>query len=243
MRQLYIFSKQTFYYILSACLLLATAAAVNAHEGVFDDDGCHYDESTDKQHCHLDDVTPEIFMEVCNFDNDRKYQKSEFKSKRYKHWLDEDKNGLNTLEELLTLSAEVQVTYEHKRRSKKKRTVASGIWYDPYTDLIIDNPAEMDVEHLVPLEEAHRSGAWQWRAKRRKQYANDLANDATLVVVSLDGNEGKRDKDPAQWLPPNKEYHCQYVSDWMDVKDTWGLCYDEAEIAAIQEIKLTCSDK
>jgi hypothetical protein len=49
-------------------------------------------------------------------------------------------------------------------------------------------------------------------------------------------NSAKSDKDPSQWLPPNRSYHCEYVLNWVQVKESYGLTYDKREKAAIEEI-------
>lgn len=36
--------------------------------------------------------------------------------------------------------------------------VVSGLWHDAYTGETVRDPGELDVDHLVPLAEAHRSG-------------------------------------------------------------------------------------
>ena len=49
-------------------------------------------------------------------------------------------------------------------------------------------------------------------------------------------NASKSDKDPAQWLPPNANYHCDYVKNWVEVKTLYGLTYDQVEKTAIENI-------
>ena len=36
------------------------------------------------------------------------------------------------------------------------------------------------------------------------------------VETSL--NRSKGDNRPDKWMPPNEEYHCQYVTDWEAIK-------------------------
>ena len=49
-------------------------------------------------------------------------------------------------------------------------------------------------------------------------------------------NALKGDKDPSEWLPPNKEYHVTYVKNWVEIKTLYGLTFDKKEIAVIEEI-------
>ena len=160
-----------------------------------------------------------------------------YKKRLYNYWIDEDKNGLDTRAEVLRKEVVSSVILEEKRGRKK---IAAGAWYDHYTGSYIKNPNKIDVSHLVPLKEAHKSGAWDWSEERRKEYANDLENEATLIAVSKKANRKKGSKDPALWMPLNKEYHCQYIQDWIQIKEEWQLCYDGLEALAVKRIYQTC---
>ena len=61
------------------------------------------------------------------------------------------------------------------------------------------------------------------------QYANDLTNHEALIAVSSSANRSKGDKDPSDWMPPNKDYWCEYIRDWQIVKKLWALNMDEKE--------------
>ena len=58
---------------------------------------------------------------------------------------------------------------EEERRS-------DGTWFSWYDGRTISNSSELDIDHMVPLAEAHSSGAWKWDASRKRQYANDIAH-------------------------------------------------------------------
>ena len=57
--------------------------------------------------------------------------------------------------------------------------------------LITINPNALDIDRLVPLAEAWRSGAWAWTSLQRQAYANDLSESRALVAVSLGQNRSK----------------------------------------------------
>ena len=76
----------------------------------------------------------------------------------------------------------------------------SGKWLDPYTGQIFTNPGDLDIDHMVPLAEAHRSGADTWTAEQREDYANDLFHTDGLIAVSASANRSKGSRDPSQWL-------------------------------------------
>jgi hypothetical protein len=46
----------------------------------------------------------------------------------------------------------------------------------------------VDIDHLVPLAEAWRSGAGKWTTSRRTEFANDLTNPE-LIAVSSTSNQ------------------------------------------------------
>jgi len=58
--------------------------------------------------------------------------------------------------------------------------------------------------------------------------------------VSASSNRSKGASDPAEWLPPNGGYHCQYVITWVEVKLRWQLSADAAEIAALRNYGARC---
>ena len=120
-----------------------------------------------------------------------------------------------------------------RRRENGTCEVFAGQWLDPYTNTVITVPWVLDIDHLVPLKEAHQSGAYTWPQSKRVEYANYLADEWHLLAVSASENRRKGDKDPAQWLPPNSEFVCTYLANWIRIKRKWDLSMDTAEAAAI----------
>lgn len=51
--------------------------------------------------------------------------------------------------------------------------VEVGRWLDPYTGSTYTDPADIDIDHVVPLANAWRSGASGWSEAEREAYAND----------------------------------------------------------------------
>ena len=58
------------------------------------------------------------------------------------------------------------------------------------------------------------------------------------VETSL--NRSKGDNGPDKWMPPNEEYHCQYVTDWEAIKRRWGLDMSVQEAVAAETINGSC---
>ena len=139
----------------------------------------------------------------------------------FKHWIDADKNGCNTRAEVLIEEAIV------KPKIGPKCKLTGGKWLSTYDEKIITNPSQLDVDHLVPLAEAWRSGAWKWTASQRQAFANDLDNSEALIAVTLTTNRSKGDKDPTLWTP-SKSY-CEYLNSWIKVKSQYNLTVDVLE--------------
>ena len=162
----------------------------------------------------------------------------EYSRKDYKHWVDEDRDCQDTRQEVLISESLIEVKLD-----KKGCRVLSGRWYDPYTNKYFTNPKDLDVDHFVPLKEVHRSGGYEWSKERKQEYANDLKNSETLIAVYKGANRSKSDRDPANWLPKNEKYVCEYVRVWVEIKDRWGLESDKEEVVVIQEVKEGCKNK
>lgn len=160
-----------------------------------------------------------------------KYARSSFK-----HWTDADRNGCNTRAEVLIAESKTPA----KRKSATSCTIATGTWISAYDGLTVTTGSKMDVDHMVPLAEAWRSGADKWDATTREHYANDLGYAPSLIAVSASSNRSKSDQDPATWLPTVTAYRCTYVATWVAVKYRWNLTVDTAEKTAITSVLKTC---
>ena len=119
----------------------------------------------------------------------------------------------------------------------------SGAWYSWFDGEKVYLSSQIDIDHLVPLSEAHRSGAALWSSEDKRAYANDLKLDAALAAVSRSSNRAKGDSDPAGWQPPLRSAWCQYAHDWIAVKVKWELSADSAEVEALRSMLDTCDDE
>jgi len=115
----------------------------------------------------------------------------------------------------------------------------SGEWLSPYDNKQVTDPDSLDVDHMVPLADAWRTGADTWTDARRSDFANDLTRPQ-LLAVSATTNRAKGDQDPSQWKPPNKAYWCEYAKRWIAVKHYWELFVTAAEKSALIEMLGSC---
>ncbi|MFF9648756.1 HNH endonuclease family protein [Streptomyces sp. NPDC014622] len=115
----------------------------------------------------------------------------------------------------------------------------SGTWHSEYDGATWTAASDLDIDHMVPLAEAWRSGASSWTTAQRQAFANDLTRPQ-LIAVTDNVNQAKGDKDPANWLPPSTSYRCTYARAWVHVKHYYDLSVDSAEKSALQGILNGC---
>jgi len=117
--------------------------------------------------------------------------------------------------------------------------VVGGEWHSGYDARTLTDPSDVDIDHMVPLANAWRSGADAWDPERRREFANDL-DRPQLFAVSASSNRAKGDQDPSQWQPPNRDYWCTYAEDWIVVKHHWELSVTTAEKTTLSDMLETC---
>ena len=100
--------------------------------------------------------------------------------------------------------------------------MTAGQWLAPYTNTVVTDPGKLDIDHMVPLGNAHDSGAWRWTSQQREQYANFLGDPQHLIAVTASANRSKGARGPEDWKPADRSYWCQYATDWITIKDDWG---------------------
>ena len=171
---------------------------------------------------HALTTTPQIAQ-----DKESGYDRSFFK-----HWIDENKNGCDTRAEVLISEAVV------KPKVDKKCKLTGGKWLSVYDGKTLTDASKLDVDHLVPLAEAWRSGAWAWTAKQRQDYANDLSDERALIAVTLTTNRSKSDRDISDWVP--KLDTCTYIKNWVAIKVRYSLTYDAKEAKSLFSYFETC---
>ncbi|MBD8023312.1 cell wall-binding repeat-containing protein [Microbacterium gallinarum] len=149
---------------------------------------------------------------------------------RFEHWIDADGDGCNTRYEVLIEESTSPVTVG------SGCSLTGGTWVSALDGATATTPAEIEIDHLVALAEAWRSGASAWTDAQRRDFANDLGVPYALNAASSTANQSKADHDPAEWMPSNAAYHCEYAISWSLMKYRWALAVDAAELAQLQTL-------
>ncbi|MGL5910621.1 MAG: HNH endonuclease family protein [Phycicoccus sp.] len=144
-------------------------------------------------------------------------------------WADVDHNGCGTRDDILARDL------DDVQRRGRCIVIAGVLTADPYTGALITfakaDAAAVQIDHVVPLAEAWRSGASTWTPERRLQFANDPRN---LLAVDGPTNAAKSDRTPATWLPTDRSRACRYVRAYAAVKRAWRLTFTPVEWRSIR---------
>ena len=153
-------------------------------------------------------------------------------------WVDVDRNGCDTRDDVLRRD----LTHVSGAACKVRR----GVLHDPYTGTTIhfvrgERTSEaVQIDHVVPLADAWRTGAQRLTKAQRTALANDPVN---LFAVDGPTNTRKSDGDAATWLPPAKSFRCTYVAHQIAVKRTYSLWVTKAEKAAMERVLARCPEQ
>jgi len=151
-------------------------------------------------------------------------------------WLDVDHNGCDTRNDVLARDLT-----ELERQGPCK--VLRGTLVSPYTgervDFVRGNRTStlVQVDHVVALENAWRTGAQQLSQSEREALANDPVN---LFAVDGHSNAQKRSGDAATWLPADTAFRCTYVEHQVTVKSSYRLWVAPAERDAMARVLDRC---
>ena len=156
----------------------------------------------------------------------------------WKHWTDANGDCQDARQEVLVAESLVPVTFETDRQ----RRVETGRWSGAFTGVYVENPSDLDIDHLVPLKNAHLSGGWRWDAEMREEYANNLSDPDHRIAVTAGANRSKGAKGPEEWGPPEQSYWCDYATEWTEVKARWELTMTKVESEIVMDMLGTCEN-
>ena len=155
---------------------------------------------------------------------------------QFGRWINDPNDTVcfNTRAKVLVRDSVKNVNFKDNNRC----VVQNGAWNDPYTTSTIKESRDVQIDHLVPLKNAYLSGAHRWSFRARCLYANYLGTEFHLLSVDGIENMKKGDRTPDSYMPPNQEYSCTYVRNWLAVKMLWGLTMSTTEAEAIHQVIL-----
>ncbi|MFN8079099.1 MAG: HNH endonuclease family protein [Kineosporiaceae bacterium] len=154
-------------------------------------------------------------------------------------WLDPDGNGCDTRNDVLRRD----LTQVQLRPGSVNCIVERGTLHDPYTGAVVafergrQTSGLVNIDHVVPLGNAWRTGARHWTAVRRTAFYNDPLE---LLAVQDSTNAAKDGSDAATWLPPRPELRCAFVARVIAVKARYGLWMTQAEHDAVATVLAGC---
>lgn len=162
------------------------------------------------------------------------YQRDEFGYRQ----TDDDGNGCDIRDDILARDL-----HDVRFTVAGGCVVRSGTLEDPYTGRTIafmrgaKSSTAVQIDHVVALENAWRSGASQWNSAQRYRFGNDPSN---LLAVDGPANEEKGAASAAYWLPTNAEFRCTYVALQVAVKAKYGLSVTPQERETMAAVLRGC---
>lgn len=153
-------------------------------------------------------------------------------------WSDVDRNGCDTRNDILRRDL-TALTVDPATHGC---VVLRGRLDDPYTGHLIafargPTSSAVQIDHVVALDDAWRTGARDWTPATRLAYAND---PGVLLAVDGDANQEKGAGDASQWLPSNTGYRCVYVLRQIRIKAAYGLWVTAPERDAMEHVLDGC---
>lgn len=115
----------------------------------------------------------------------------------------------------------------------------AGSWTSPYNGATITVSSTVQIDHIVPLGDAWKTGASSWTTAQRQAFANDLT-DPQLLAVDASDNESKGDRTPDVWKPPLQSFWCTYAKMYTHVKFVFDLTVTSAEHDALAAMLRMC---
>lgn len=186
-------------------------------------------------------------------DKEDEEKKVGYSRREWKHW-SSVRGCWNTRSEILNRDA-VPGTVSYLDKKKKSSnydeactigligkdgevsTKNSGAWIDPYSGKRIEDPKDVDIDHIIPLSNAARQGGQKWSLEQKEKFANDPDN---LLATSAKENRKKGEKGPAKYMPPLKSYHCQYSKSYINLSHKYNLTITKSDKKVLEQALDAC---
>lgn len=156
---------------------------------------------------------------------------SDYNRADYPHWIIQS-GKCDTRETILKAAG-----FNSNAKTCKAEQKDGFSYTDPYTGKKFNNPSDLDVDHLVPIEYANSHGAAKWNTEQKTAFANDMSQ---LVAVDASANRAKGSKGPSGWMPKNKKFTCLYSAKWIDTALKYNLSITDADKKALEKGIQSC---
>lgn len=150
-------------------------------------------------------------------------------------WADPDNDCWDTRAEVL-----MQESTAPPLINTKTCRVVKGSWADEFSGFSATEAKDVQIDHLVALGDANRSGGWAWSQDKKIDFANDVSDPDHLNAMQGAENQRKSDKGPDGWTPPNLASKCRYVKAYARIKTRWELTVTQSQWNAINEGLKVC---
>ena len=127
--------------------------------------------------------------------------------------------------------------YPYPQSVESEIIAGIGKIYGPHTGQCFATARETDIEHIVPLSEAHDSGLCAVSAATKARFARVVLN---LMLASPRVNRYEKGaKDTAEWQP--RRNACWFVNRTLEVRQEYGLNIDRREAVSSERTLAACA--
>ena len=143
-------------------------------------------------------------------------------------WADIDRNGCDQRNDVLRRD----MRKRHTKPGTNGCVLAKGVLnVDPHNYAsrkvsYTKGDGDIEIDHVVSLRDAWKSGAEGWKPSKLEKFANHFMN---LEAIDSETNQDKGDKAADQWLPKSGSDACYYVSRQVALKYRYRLTVTAAE--------------
>lgn len=148
-------------------------------------------------------------------------QEITYSSKEWKHWTGKPCNV--RIQILVSQGTDVKL-------DESKCKIISGTWVDPYSDKVITESSQIDIDHVIPKSYAARHGGQKWTLEEKEKFSNDLKN---LIASSSSENRSKGDKGPSKYMPKDS-FKCEYSKIWVYIASEYKISITSEDYKALE---------
>lgn len=112
-----------------------------------------------------------------------------------------------------------------------------GTWISPYDDEEHSVSSSLDIDHVVPLYYAAQHGGQEWATDKKQKFANDTN---FLLAVTAGENRSKGADGPSEYMPPERDFHCDYAKVWVAGLTFYDLTITEDDKAELKDALQKC---